>query len=1583
MAAVQDPRGEVRPQPSPLQEEEEEEEEEVGKGPGGGINSDSVPASAAGAGGGEETADGERGPGKGERGRAAKRQLQQRKRQDRPTSAAVAESTVNLALIYPDRFGWTAWGGIADLATPHQRARQPAAQRAYLRLQAEADRLRARETAAREAETAAAQRAEAAARQRSGVVAAALALAQEQQRAGGERERSTSPVEAAASVAPIASRDPAIVPSATATPAAHAAAMNEPEKQQPQPQRGGGALRTEDVLLGQNRQQPPGRPEPSPGTAGKSPAGIICGAAAAEDKRSAHVTLAPSAPSGPLGSGAILASISDRSGEQRMAATGQGLGNLSSGNQPPPPPIPKKLHEVTSTKEEKKIGRRKAKKGTSNQETVLHLRGTDSHGTLDIHAYHRGRAGFEPRDPRTGKLLCDLPPSDTGEIFAMMEGRERRNKKRMGNLVARAGHISKDKGGTDRQFDYADDGDLTLKIKICFPLCDVDDMENFGHKKAANSTAGSEKTNAATEERSADDGTVSVGASNGPLSSSEILSQSKLSPTTSTRSRLDIPQFRDTVEWDLSSPRAPTSMSYATSVASDFGLSMEQMLDLAASIEKQIDDFFRKKNLIRPLPTTRKDPFGIERLPASTVALMPRLYGGPHGAGGVVNMTNQYKNAILSHSRSSGRSSKVSSKGERPRVTGKSNVMPSNKLPSHETQGDFSVEADFRNAVIRQAKADFRVSAVEKAADGGKGKLRPVQFVRDQVCHICHHRKETGIRFACDKRNNHVYCDYHCSTRLGFSVSDAMDGEKVLDFCPVCCLTCVCSRCIRKLDASATNLKNQCKKAGVGIDDLFNSEVGSGILKLNAGGKKKVRTDPAPQPVTARARKRESKHESKHDEDLDYLSMKNDRGASRVKRASKPPPSEFPVEVCGGYDLDPSLEEDYHTIFDVDGSSHLLKEGPRPRMKFDEVCDPNPSGVAEDGSVDHCMQCLKGGVLICCDRCPRSFHEECLPDGLTEKDIPDDNWECHLCIRDSNPQPNNEITGESSLPLIIAAFADASHCHGLTEKMLVLAKVHEMVLFLATFDFGYIFKDPVDLKEVRDYFKFVEKPMDLTTIHCNLINHRYSVEIKQRMIKKSIPAVQAEERLLSGVALAALKDLELIWHNCFTYNVIGSAIYRMGEVQRRKSRMIIKTSIEQHLDPDDLGDLEDYIFELSRKRDPLAKRLGKSKSMRVRANVCHKIEVPFTSAVNRTGRIVAVFDPERSMIVKQYTNLRVAVKAAILLSNLGYASEFAVTEWGVKNLVRKSSNDQSLLLFKYRWMYLDDLRSGRVILSPAKIRDENLPGNRFEEATCVRSNEGKAGCEDKPGFKKDANNMAKEKNDVFVIERISSDRKCTYDSVEAAYSSLERDKRFKKEMIVSLTTFKQALSSVDLGKEIITMGSTWRQIRLPTETKKTGGKTGTVRLGAKEVLSLGGAARFFRQDGVEPVMSEEVVIVKTDLVTRKAAEGFESIESAFRDWVVTRKASSHPSDFDAYDMHTFEAYYVDGDKNIDCVQWKRVFPADKGVVADADQLNSRKTGYTLDLIADCKKRTRDDAKMEVDCEMEVERDTKKRAVGES
>jgi len=41
-------------------------------------------------------------------------------------------------------------------------------------------------------------------------------------------------------------------------------------------------------------------------------------------------------------------------------------------------------------------------------------------------------------------------------------------------------------------------------------------------------------------------------------------------------------------------------------------------------------------------------------------------------------------------------------------------------------------------------------------------------------------------------------------------------------------------------------------------------------------------------------------------------------------------------------------------------------------------------------------------------------------------------------------------------------------------------------------------------------------------------------------------------RGLSIAILSILKDIELIWHNCFTYNLEASAIYRMAVVQRRQ-----------------------------------------------------------------------------------------------------------------------------------------------------------------------------------------------------------------------------------------------------------------------------------------------------------------------------------------------------------------------------------------------------------------------------------------------
>ncbi|KAL7287840.1 hypothetical protein TKK_0017909 [Trichogramma kaykai] len=55
---------------------------------------------------------------------------------------------------------------------------------------------------------------------------------------------------------------------------------------------------------------------------------------------------------------------------------------------------------------------------------------------------------------------------------------------------------------------------------------------------------------------------------------------------------------------------------------------------------------------------------------------------------------------------------------------------------------------------------------------------------------------------------------------------------------------------------------------------------------------------------------------------------------------------------------------------------------------------------------DSCDACHDGGELICCDKCPASFHLLCHDPPLELTDIPNGEWVCHACksasLRDSN-----------------------------------------------------------------------------------------------------------------------------------------------------------------------------------------------------------------------------------------------------------------------------------------------------------------------------------------------------------------------------------------------------------------------------------------------------------------------------------------------------------------------------------------------------------------------------------------------------
>ena len=47
-----------------------------------------------------------------------------------------------------------------------------------------------------------------------------------------------------------------------------------------------------------------------------------------------------------------------------------------------------------------------------------------------------------------------------------------------------------------------------------------------------------------------------------------------------------------------------------------------------------------------------------------------------------------------------------------------------------------------------------------------------------------------------------------------------------------------------------------------------------------------------------------------------------------------------------------------------------------------------------------CSICRNGGDLLLCDRCPKSFHLECLM--LKPTDIPEGNWYCPTCLPKMN-----------------------------------------------------------------------------------------------------------------------------------------------------------------------------------------------------------------------------------------------------------------------------------------------------------------------------------------------------------------------------------------------------------------------------------------------------------------------------------------------------------------------------------------------------------------------------------------------------
>lgn len=182
-----------------------------------------------------------------------------------------------------------------------------------------------------------------------------------------------------------------------------------------------------------------------------------------------------------------------------------------------------------------------------------------------------------------------------------------------------------------------------------------------------------------------------------------------------------------------------------------------------------------------------------------------------------------------------------------------------------------------------------------------------------------------------------------------------------------------------------------------------------------------------------------------------------------------------------------------------------------------------------DTNLDFCEVCQGAGDLVCCDKCPRSFHLKCL--HMTENDLPEGDWQCKECRKPSRFDAySTAVASEQSL----------------------LDKCLKIVECLKSHPFSKPFLTPVE--NVPMYTKVVKQPMDLSKIETKLKKGAYIVDSN---------TVASGVKELDFTHFA--NDIRLMWSNCKIFNDDGSGITRAADILSAGFERLYKESIEPPL----------------------------------------------------------------------------------------------------------------------------------------------------------------------------------------------------------------------------------------------------------------------------------------------------------------------------------------------------------------------------------------------------------------------------------
>jgi len=58
----------------------------------------------------------------------------------------------------------------------------------------------------------------------------------------------------------------------------------------------------------------------------------------------------------------------------------------------------------------------------------------------------------------------------------------------------------------------------------------------------------------------------------------------------------------------------------------------------------------------------------------------------------------------------------------------------------------------------------------------------------------------------------------------------------------------------------------------------------------------------------------------------------------------------------------------------------------------------NKNEQKDDPNEDWCAVCLDGGELMCCDKCPKVFHQNCHIPAISSLPDESESWQCLLCV---------------------------------------------------------------------------------------------------------------------------------------------------------------------------------------------------------------------------------------------------------------------------------------------------------------------------------------------------------------------------------------------------------------------------------------------------------------------------------------------------------------------------------------------------------------------------------------------------------